>query len=128
MLPPFDLPCCRLLAMLRLSQRLRSCLSTSVSSLLPLPASSPSPPHLHTPSLSPDPAGDARETGIYILGEQREREVELGEALQGLRAYSMAPTPETVAVNVKVNMTLKRVRINWSFTIHTLRSHRIYIL
>lgn len=54
----------------------------------------------------------AREDGsrIYILGKKREEEVEASEALRALRAYSMASSPETVAVNIKVDMTLKKVR------------------
>jgi large subunit ribosomal protein L1 len=41
--------------------------------------------------------------------------VEVGEALRALRAYSMATAPETVAVNVKVDMTLKKDKVREPF-------------
>ena len=55
-------------------------------------------------------AREADGSRIYILGKKREEEMEANEALRALRAYSMASSPETVAVNIKVDMTLKKVR------------------
>ena len=46
---------------------------------------------------------------IYILGQRKEEEVEARDALSALRAYSMTTIPETVAVDIKVDMTLKKV-------------------
>ena len=48
---------------------------------------------------------------IYILGRKKEEEISISEALRALRAYSIRNTPETVAVNIKVDMTLKKVCI-----------------
>ena len=50
---------------------------------------------------------------IYILDRRREPEVEVPEALRALRAYSLVESTETVEFNVMVDMTLKKVRINW---------------
>ena len=51
---------------------------------------------------------------IHIIGRRKEQEVNISEALRALRAYSMTTVPETVAVDITVDMTLKKVRINWS--------------
>ena len=51
---------------------------------------------------------------IHIIGRRKEQEVDISEALRALRAYSITTAPETVAVDITVDMTLKKVRINWS--------------
>ena len=53
----------------------------------------------------------AASSRIYVLGRRKEQEVDVGEALRALRAYSLTAIPETVEVNIKVDMTLKKVRI-----------------
>lgn len=56
-------------------------------------------------------SGSAASSRIYVLGCRKEQEVDISEALRALRAYSMSTSPETVQVNIKVDMTLKKVRI-----------------
>ena len=51
---------------------------------------------------------------IYILGRKKEEEISISEALRALRAYSIRSTPETVAVNIKVDMTLKKVCVYYT--------------
>ena len=57
---------------------------------------------------APGPSSSSR---IYMLDRRREQEVDIREALRALRAYSLTESAETVAVNIKVDMTLKKVRI-----------------
>lgn len=57
------------------------------------------------------PTGSPVSSRIYVLGRRKEQEVDVGEALRALRAYSLTAVPETVEVNIKVDMTLKKVRI-----------------
>lgn len=57
------------------------------------------------------PTGSAASSRIYVLGRRKEQEVDVGEALRALRAYSLTAVPETAEVNIKVDMTLKKVRI-----------------
>ena len=57
-------------------------------------------------------AGDATvagKSGIYVLGRRKDEKLDISEALRALRAYSLTSAPETVAVNVTVDMTLKKV-------------------
>ena len=51
---------------------------------------------------------------IYILGRKKEEEISISEALRALRAYSIRNTPETVAVNIKVDMTIKKVCVYYT--------------
>lgn len=96
----------RFLASLRSFSLLRPLSSSSVTlvSLSVVPAAT-SLPNLQQ-AARPEEDGSR----IYILGKKREEEMEASEALRALRAYSMASSPETVAVNIKVDMTLKKVR------------------
>ena len=57
---------------------------------------------------APGPSSSSR---IYVLDRRREQEVDIQDALRALRAYSLTESAETVAVNIKVDMTLKKVRI-----------------
>ena len=57
---------------------------------------------------------------IYILGRKKEEEISISEALRALRAYSIRNTPETVAVNIKVDMTLKKVCVYITLSIRQL--------
>ena len=79
-----------------------------------VPSASSSPrlqQHASEPPSSPASRVNGRAAGsrVFILGRRKEEEVETSEALRALRAYSMATKPETVEVNIKVDMTLKKV-------------------
>ena len=91
--------------------------STSAASFLSptvVPSASSLPrlqQHASEPPSSPASRVNERtaESRVFILGRRKEKEVETSEALRALRAYSMATKPETVEVNIKVDMTLKKV-------------------
>ena len=48
---------------------------------------------------------------IYELSRKREQKVDISEALRALRAYSSSESPETVSLSIKVDMTIKKVRV-----------------
>ncbi|CAI8032670.1 50S ribosomal protein L1 [Geodia barretti] len=73
--------------------------------------------HASEPPSSPASRVNGRAAGsrVFILGRRKEEEVETSEALRALRAYSMATKPETVEVNIKVDMTLKKDKVRDPF-------------
>ena len=48
---------------------------------------------------------------VYVLGRRKEQEIDINEALRALRAYSLTRNPETVVLDIKVDMRIKKVGI-----------------
>ena len=53
----------------------------------------------------------ARSSRVYVLGRRKEHGIDINEALRALRAYSLTRNPETVVLDIKVDMRIKKVGI-----------------